>query len=66
MIKDIEKAIAKRYAVLFGALAAVFVAILILSDAGGKMFANIIAVLFMFALIPFIIMFMIRKQKNKR
>ena len=65
MAKNIKKALAKRYGVLFALLALFFVFILLTTKVSGKMFVNIIGTLVLLALIPFAIMAMLKKQAKK-
>ncbi|GAG06479.1 unnamed protein product [marine sediment metagenome] len=65
MGKDIIRSIEKRYIALLVVLVLVFVFILLTADITGRMFANIIAIIVMIALIPYAIILLIRKKGRK-
>ena len=65
MRKNIIKAVSIKYGVLFILLAALFIYVLTGSDISGSMFANIVATLVLLAIIPFALIYLIKKQPKK-
>lgn len=65
MKQKVLKALEKKYAVLFFVLAALFVYILLNSDMDAKLFANIIGTLVLLAIIPFAILYLMKKENKK-
>ena len=65
MAKSTIDAIKKRYIALFVALLLIFVAVMLLTNVSGSMFANILATLIMLAMIPYAIILLIRRKKER-
>ena len=65
MPDKIIRKIEKRYIALIAAIALVFISLMLMSDVTGRMFANILGTLILLALIPFAIIFLIKKKERK-
>jgi hypothetical protein len=65
MKSNVVKKVAKRYVVLIAVIAVLFIYILLNSEISGMLFANILATLALLAIIPFAIIYMIKKQQKK-